>query len=100
MLFHCTGQLAKLPMNVTQLAKLPMNVTHLFLLARHCYGFWRKSITPHRKIYSKVNLETAYPPSYSCKIWDTIDLIQTQLIALLKVLIGLTYFQIKICRNK
>ena len=52
----------------------------------------------HQILYSKLNLKIEYPPPYIRKTWDHNR--QTQLIALLKFLIGLIYSQVKMCMNK
>ena len=52
----------------------------------------------HQILYSKLNLKIEYPPPYIRKTWDYNR--QTQLIALLKFLIGLIYSQVKMCMNK
>ena len=49
----------------------------------------------HQIIYSKLNLQIEYPPPYIRKFGITIDLRQTQLIAVLKFLIGMIYSQVK-----
>ena len=54
----------------------------------------------HQIIYSKRNLRIEYLHHISVKSGITIDLRQTQLIALLKFLVGLIYFQVKMCINK
>ena len=43
----------------------------------------------HQIIYSKLNLKIEYPPPYTREIWDY-NKTETELIALLKMLIGVT----------